>query len=251
MCFFPLYLAEVEQLRDAEVLVADPKVATPFLFNMPKLKWLQSTWAGEEHWRNAWRFITLLFYVFSPPHCQCRCQNDQLQWGLCAYVIVHIILPPSPVILWIELGGKPKWLPLNSGYHDVMCTAPSQNVCVQKSFVHDKVLEFVHYPHAKLCIWQIRCWYASSRWLDTCRSTCITFFPDIRSCLTINLGRETDGNNEVCLGIRFALCMTFFDKLGRIVLQFLIHFKKTTRTMLVETLNKKKVVCWCLGGIEN
>ena len=53
VCFFPLYLAEVEQLRDAEVLVADPKVATPFLFNMPKLKWLQSTWAGEEHWRNA------------------------------------------------------------------------------------------------------------------------------------------------------------------------------------------------------
>ena len=24
----------------------------------------------------------------------------------------------QPVILWIELGGKPKWLPLNSGYHD-------------------------------------------------------------------------------------------------------------------------------------
>ena len=30
----------------------------------------------------------------------------------------------SRVILWIELGGKPKWLPLNSGYHDVMCTIP-------------------------------------------------------------------------------------------------------------------------------
>ena len=32
--------------------------------------------------------------------------------GLCAYVILHIILPPSPVILRIELGDKPKWLPL-------------------------------------------------------------------------------------------------------------------------------------------
>ena len=46
------------------------------------------------------------------------------EWGLYAYVIAHTILPPSPVILWIELGGKSKWLPLNSLYHDVMCTSP-------------------------------------------------------------------------------------------------------------------------------
>ena len=31
-------------------------------------------------------------------------------------------LPPSPVIT--ELGGKPKWLPLDFGYHDVMHTGP-------------------------------------------------------------------------------------------------------------------------------
>ena len=30
----------------------------------------------------------------------------------------------SPVILWISLGGKPKWLPLKFGYHDVMRTRP-------------------------------------------------------------------------------------------------------------------------------
>ena len=30
----------------------------------------------------------------------------------------------SPLILWIELGGKPTWLPLKSGYHDVMRTPP-------------------------------------------------------------------------------------------------------------------------------
>ena len=30
----------------------------------------------------------------------------------------------SPVILWISLGGKPKWLPLKFGYHDVMHTSP-------------------------------------------------------------------------------------------------------------------------------
>ena len=33
-------------------------------------------------------------------------------------------MPPSPVIWWIELGGKPKWLPLNSEYHDIMLTSP-------------------------------------------------------------------------------------------------------------------------------
>ena len=52
------------------------------------------------------------------------------EWGLCEYVIVHTIVPPRPVILWIELGGKPKWLPLNSGYHDVMRT-----VCIAQMHV--------------------------------------------------------------------------------------------------------------------
>ena len=28
----------------------------------------------------------------------------------------------QPVILWILLGGKPKWLPLNFGFNDVMRT---------------------------------------------------------------------------------------------------------------------------------
>ena len=36
----------------------------------------------------------------------------------------HTILGGSPVILWISLGGKPKWLPLKLGYHDVMRTRP-------------------------------------------------------------------------------------------------------------------------------
>ena len=30
----------------------------------------------------------------------------------------------QPVILWILLGGKPKWLLLNFGFNDVMRTAP-------------------------------------------------------------------------------------------------------------------------------
>ena len=46
------------------------------------------------------------------------------KWNLCEYVIVHTKLPPSPVILWRELAGKPKWLLLNFGYHDKMHTGP-------------------------------------------------------------------------------------------------------------------------------
>ena len=30
----------------------------------------------------------------------------------------------QPVILWILLGGKPKWPPLNFGFNDVMCPPP-------------------------------------------------------------------------------------------------------------------------------
>ena len=44
-------------------------------------------------------------------------------WGLCAYVIAHTILPPmhsSPFNLPIELSGRPKRLPLNSGHHRII-----------------------------------------------------------------------------------------------------------------------------------
>ena len=30
----------------------------------------------------------------------------------------------QPIILWIELGGKPKWLPVTFGFNDVMRMAP-------------------------------------------------------------------------------------------------------------------------------
>ena len=46
------------------------------------------------------------------------------QWGLCEYVMVDTILGGSPVILWISLGGKPKWLPLKFGYQYIMRTDP-------------------------------------------------------------------------------------------------------------------------------
>ena len=49
--------------------------------------------------------------------------SKRWQWGLHACVIIHTILPSCRVILWIELGGKSKWLPFSFGYHDVMHTA--------------------------------------------------------------------------------------------------------------------------------
>ena len=58
---------------------------------------------------------------FSPPRGNTL---STLKWGLCEYVIVHTIWGGSPVILWISLGGKPKWLPLKFGYYDVMRTRP-------------------------------------------------------------------------------------------------------------------------------
>ena len=56
------------------------------------------------------------------------CQGERGKWGLCEYVIVHTMLAPNPVISWMEQCGKPKWLPLNFGYHDVTRTAPIANV---------------------------------------------------------------------------------------------------------------------------
>ena len=55
------------------------------------------------------------------------------QWGPCAYVIVYGNLPPSQSFCRYCWVAKPKWLPLNFGFNDVMRTAsisPSQAVCL-------------------------------------------------------------------------------------------------------------------------
>ena len=62
--------------------------------------------------------------IFHHPPPPSLAHNTSFKWGLCEYVIVHTILGGSAVILWISLGGKPKWLPLKLGYHDVMRTNP-------------------------------------------------------------------------------------------------------------------------------
>ena len=77
------------------------------------------------------------------------------QWGLSAKVIVHTILPPSPAVLWIELGGRSKWLPSNFWYHDVMCTAPILCQCHS-----DKACSHFSIPMMKLvpCLISIYTW---------------------------------------------------------------------------------------------
>ena len=57
------------------------------------------------------------------------------KWGLCEYVIVHTMLGGGPVILWILLGGKPKWLLLKFGFHDVMRTSPI-HILINAQFNH-------------------------------------------------------------------------------------------------------------------
>ena len=59
-------------------------------------------------------------------------------WGLCEYVK----LPPSPVILWIELGGKLKWLPLIFGHHAEMRTGP---ICIGIHWKHWYSFVFSHW----------------------------------------------------------------------------------------------------------
>ena len=54
----------------------------------------------------------------------------------------------QPVILWIELDGKPKWLPLNFGYDGQMCT-----VCIAELplYFPDRQLMFMSTSNCGLC----------------------------------------------------------------------------------------------------
>ena len=93
-------------------------------------------------------------------------------WYLCEYIIVHTKWPPSPVILWIGLGGKPKWLPLNFGYNVTIHTGPIElcltNICSDIAF------RLVYW--LGLCLmfrWWVSLWEAIRGWvqakLDTLR----------------------------------------------------------------------------------
>ena len=57
----------------------------------------------------------------------------------------------QPVILWILLGGKPKWLPLNFGFNDVMRTTPIMSIHTL-SFAFGQYMETLRAYRVKLCV---------------------------------------------------------------------------------------------------
>ena len=94
------------ELCDLFILSTVPgTVVTHFLFYSKKIHWA-------------------FFLIYQTPNQATFCKIPPkpcpsvgiitFPWDLCEYVIVHTKLPPSPVILWIELGGKPKWLLLKT-----------------------------------------------------------------------------------------------------------------------------------------
>ena len=88
-----------------------------------------------------------------------------VQWGLCEYVIVHTILVGSPVILYISLGGKPKWLPLKFGYHDVMRTSPILTISMSSFLWQTKSSELASlHAHILSVKNSLHCYDAASSW---------------------------------------------------------------------------------------
>ena len=89
------------------------------------------------------------------------------------YVIVHTILPPSPVILWIELGDTPKWLLLNFGFHDVRSRLLS--LCAQWGERERRTITFLvlilamesKKEDAQEALFRGVCWFCSSPVLGT------------------------------------------------------------------------------------
>ena len=84
-----------------------------------------------------------------------RSSDKKSLWGLCKYVIIHMILPPSPVILWIWLGDRRKWLPLK------MIWIPWRNA--HTSHWHG----MLNLHHA--------CWFADTQFICTVCCRCVEF----------------------------------------------------------------------------
>ena len=76
-------------------------------------------------WNRTWYTQQTRLMLFSLSY-----QNRRYDQPVCSTMgavrIHHSIreIATQPVILWILLGGKLKWLPLNFGFNDVMRTAP-------------------------------------------------------------------------------------------------------------------------------
>ena len=83
--------------------------------------------AGDQTQQSTRGFLHVTSHEEHPCSPPPPLQRVLLRWAngaLWEYVMVHTILGGSPAILWISLGGKPKWLPLKFGYYDVIRTSP-------------------------------------------------------------------------------------------------------------------------------
>ena len=87
------------------------------------------------------------------------------------------------------------------GQYQPLFVSPDNTHCVNLTLYTKSETTFLLYSH--LC-------------LDRLTRHQTTSKIDFRSCLMINLGHETDGNNEICLGVRFALCVIKALRLARI-----------------------------------
>ena len=165
------------------------------------------------------------------------------RWGLCEYVIVYTILGGSPVILWISLGGKPKWLPLKFGYHDGMRTSPiciflywTQKMTSKTSFspfVWDEILSSCDF-HSLLsaqCNWK-------SEFLA------VTFLCSLSSCVVGLTSFRSPLTSALYHSLRQAFpCFHFTNKLSRTC----NCVWRSTLVVKLKVAQKKKlrVQSWC------
>ena len=134
---FTVPVTHSEEIRRCILLFFCTLVALLFLFIWP---WHDDAPNKLLQPNSGWRFFFCESTVFVEDwHCSLqKKKKDSAKilriivsalhwWGpMGAVRIRHSIreIAAQPVILWILLGGKPKWLPLNFGFNDVMRTAP-------------------------------------------------------------------------------------------------------------------------------
>lgn len=79
---------EINDLKDAEILLGDPNLLVQTFHKLPKIKWIQSTWAGID------LFLSVLSITNQkPPECPItRFSGDGFGQSIFDYCIAHIIM---------------------------------------------------------------------------------------------------------------------------------------------------------------
>ncbi|RDD40763.1 Glyoxylate/hydroxypyruvate reductase A [Trichoplax sp. H2] len=74
---------QINELEEAEVLISDPQLAGPLLSRLKNLKWMQSTWAGNDAMKN--------FVTTKPTFVMTR-MADTFGYTISEYVLAQIII---------------------------------------------------------------------------------------------------------------------------------------------------------------